>query len=133
MDDLDLQFGQTLLEMTHGLLVSKLLFDGRLGPGFVRSVLVQIHALRDSVALYIPLHAVHGRHGALIVIKTAMHGVCGIINVSHVHTDWSPAFEPVMMGAIDLNQLAKMCSPLTPLPVFPHFALLVGNLRFVQP
>src|SRR3990172_9545320 len=119
--------------MTHWPLVVELLFNGRLGPGLIGSVLVQIHALREAVALYIPLHAVHGRHGALIVIKTSIHGVCGIIDVSHEHTDWSPALEPVMMGAIDLDQLAQMGLPLTPLPVFFHFALLGGDLLFVHP
>jgi hypothetical protein len=62
-----------------------------------------------------------------------MYGVCGIVDVSHEHTDRSPAFEPIVMGAVDLNQLPKIGSPLTPLPVLLHFALLVGNLRFVQP
>src|SRR3972149_6217615 len=131
MNNLYLQFVQALFKMAHGSLAVKLLLDSRLGPGLIGSVLVQIHALRNAVALDISLHAVHGWHGALIVIETAMHGVCGIIDVSHEHTDRSTAFKPVMMRTIDLDQLTKMRSSLTPLPVFPHFALLVGNLRFV--
>jgi hypothetical protein len=38
-----------------------------------------------------------------------------------------------MMGAVDLHQFAIMGSWLTSLPVFPGFALLVGDPRLVQP
>src|SRR3990172_2652992 len=115
MDDLDLQLGQTLFKMAHGFQVVKLFFDGRLGPGLIRGVLVQVNALRNAILPYIPLHAVHGGHSALVVIKTAMHGVGGIIDVSHEHTDRPPTLEPVMMGAIYLDQLSEMGFPLPPL------------------
>ena len=38
-----------------------------------------------------------------------------------------------MMRSIDLDQLAEMGSPLTPLPVFLHLTLLVGDFSFIQP
>jgi len=72
-------------------------------------------------------------YGAFIVIKTTKHGVGGIIDVSHEYADGTTAFKPVMMGAVDLHQFAIMGSRLTPLPVLPGFALLVGDLRLVQP
>src|SRR3989337_1095795 len=116
MDDLHAKLVQALFKMTHWPLIVELLFNGRLGPGFIRRVLVQIRALRDAVTLYIPLHAVHGRHSALIVITTTIHSGCGIIDVFHEHTDRPPALEPAMMGAVYLDQLAQMGLPATAPP-----------------
>src|SRR5512145_1415597 len=115
MDYLYSQRVHALFKMAHRPLACQLLFDGRLGLGFVCRMLVQIDAFRDAIAQNIPLHAVHGWKRALVVIKTAMHGICGIVDVSHEHANRSPALEPVMMGTIQLDHLPEMGFPLAAL------------------
>ena len=81
----------------------------------------------------VPFQAVHGRPGALVVRAPASHGVGGIVEIPHEHTDRAAALEPVVVRAVDLHQRPALGLALPPLPMLPWPPLPVGDVGRVQP
>ena len=133
MDDRYPEFGKTPFELAHGFFIFQLILDALLGRGFIGRVLVQINALGNAVEPDIPIEAVHGRQGPLVVLKKAIYRSRRIIAIAHENALIASVFEPGMMGAIQLDHFTEMMLSRPPLSVLSPFALLINDVFPVKP
>src|SRR5512134_138277 len=105
MDQFYAHFFQRPAKFTHRLCVVELLFNRRLSGSLVGGVLIQVETHWDAILPDIPPEAVHGGQGPLILVKSPEDLSGGVIDISHEHTGWPSALEPVMMGAVCLDHL----------------------------
>ena len=97
----------------------QLLLHRRFGGRLVGGMLVRIDGERDPVPPHVAPKALHRREGPFIVVEAGKHPTARVVDVGHQHTSRAAPLEPVMMGAIQLDQLPHRGLPRPPHPMWP--------------
>ena len=81
---------------------------------------VGVDGQRNPLPSHIALNAVHRREGAFVRIDPGTPPAVRIVNVGHQHTAGPAPLEPVMVGAIQLEECPHVSSALPPRPMGPR-------------
>ena len=107
-DQLDAQVPERPSKLTRRGDAGSLLFHRRFRGGAIGRMLIRMDGKRNPVLFDVPLETVEGRHRPFILIEPGIHPAAHIIDVGHQDTARAAAFEPIMMGAIQLHQFAAV-------------------------
>ena len=94
---------------------------------------IQIDLQGEAVLFGIALKTVHGGDGSLVFIEPPEHPAARVVNVAHEDAFGTPAFEPVMTGAVHLEHCSAVVLSLPPLKVRLPFSMSLPQVFFHEP
>ena len=106
-DHLDAEFTHGMRELGFRSHIGQFLIPPGLTRAHIDTVAVWIQCRGQAVALHIALEDVVGRRGVFRGIEPGQRRGRGVINHHHEHGTRTAAFKPIMLRAIDLDQIAS--------------------------